>query len=669
MGAVLSKVAAAGSEHLTSPPRARLAFRVGVVGHRPNRLPGDETGQDAIRDLVFAVLEAVRDGVEAFRSEPDATLYDVGPAILRAISPLAEGSDREFAEAAIELGYALCCPMPFPREEYEKDFVGDQAQESASLERFRGILEQAATGPGLSTFELDGARDDEGAAYGAAGRLVLNQSDLLVVVWDGGKPRGDGGTVQTLREAISYHVPVLWIDARAPFGWSLLREAAQLDCLDGESPCALPWSAPDTDGRRLNQAVRDLVCQELRLPTQPPQTERPEENRRHAIAYFQESRPRRNPFFHWKLFRNLLGSGRLTLPAIGVSPFIDQVRQAWPVLASDVASGRDPPPPVMAEVNASLRGHYAWSDKRADLYADAHRSTNIITSLFAALAVFLALAPMAMGWGPGEVALERICILVELFTMGNIVLFLTLSRMRRWHERWLEYRVLAELIRQLRLLLPLGGGRPLPRSPAHLNTYGDPTLSWMYWQIRAIARSVGLPTVSVTPAYVSACVDDIFAIVDGPDYGQLGFHKASHHRSERIHERLHTITLVLFYSTVLSVLAHLALSFVDSERPPVVALGRWLLLISAVAPALGAALANINNQGEFSRLAKRSRAMMEGFAGFRAQLIALRRGPAGEERLPQIAQVTAVARRVTEMMVDENVDWRVVVVDLPHAGG
>jgi hypothetical protein len=52
-------------------------------------------------------------------------------------------------------------------------------------------------------------------AYSVAGRIVLNQSDLLIAVWDGGKPAGGGGTVETLREAVHYHVPALWIDAQA----------------------------------------------------------------------------------------------------------------------------------------------------------------------------------------------------------------------------------------------------------------------------------------------------------------------------------------------------------------------------------------------------------------------------------------------------------------------
>ena len=60
-------------------------------------------------------------------------------------------------------------------------------------------------------------------AYEAAGRVVLNQSDLLVVVWDGGGTGGVGGTLDTLRAAITFNVPAIWIDSRSPHGRRVLR--------------------------------------------------------------------------------------------------------------------------------------------------------------------------------------------------------------------------------------------------------------------------------------------------------------------------------------------------------------------------------------------------------------------------------------------------------------
>ena len=106
----------ADSEPLKHPPHARLTFRVGVVGHRPDRLP---ESADSLKDLqgrIGEILAAVKDSVARFQDHPDGAFYAPGAACLRAISPLAEGSDRMFAEEALRLDFSLCCPTPFAVE-------------------------------------------------------------------------------------------------------------------------------------------------------------------------------------------------------------------------------------------------------------------------------------------------------------------------------------------------------------------------------------------------------------------------------------------------------------------------------------------------------------------------------------------------------------------------
>lgn len=132
--------------------------------------------------------------------------------VLRAISPLAEGTDRVFAEQALALGWDLCCVMPFPQAEYEKDFVGATALEKDSLNRFRSILDEAAQAGRLHCLELDGVRGSSGDnnPYGSGGRVVVGLSDLLIVVWDGDMTQDKiGGTAETLAAAKKAGVPVV----------------------------------------------------------------------------------------------------------------------------------------------------------------------------------------------------------------------------------------------------------------------------------------------------------------------------------------------------------------------------------------------------------------------------------------------------------------------------
>ena len=656
----MAREATIGGTQRSGPPRAAMAFRVGVVGHRPDRLPREPAGLEAIRGRMADILAGVANAMDDFAGCPDARHYSRAAPSLRAVSPLAEGADRMFAEEALRLGYHLGCVMPFAQDVFEEDFRVPQSIAPDALAGFRDLLAEAGRGAGLTTFELDGAREHRAEAYEAAGRVVLNQSDLLVVVWDGGGAGGVGGTLNTLRQAIAFSVPAIWIDSRAPHGCRVLRRPEDLDCLMASGECPAPPSIEQGDDQaRLRADIAELVTDELALPAEAVA------ERSHLDAYQNEERPRVNLAFAWKMFRDLLDQGRLRLPRIRVPDFIDQIADDWPVAKGpEPSAGRS----GVAWINALLRPHYAWSDKLADHYADAHRSAFVRTALFAATAVLLALLPMAAHWKP-RTPLSVADAIVEACVLVFMVGLPLLARHRRWHQRWLEYRILAELIRELRVLIPLGGGRPLPRTPAHLASYGDPTQSWMYWQVRAIARAAGLPDATVNAAYVADQLaylsDFIGAPGEGRDRprGQIGFHHANCERMERIHHRLHRMALLLFVATIVGVALNWFIPLVMLREPNW--LGRWLILISAFFPALGAALASINNQGEFARLQRRSRAMAEGFAALKTRTAGLRDQDAGAT----LAEVTALAAQMAAMMVDENIDWRIVVLDLPHAAG
>jgi hypothetical protein len=75
--------------------------------------------------------------------------------------------------------------------------------------------------------------------------------------------------------------------------------------------------------------------------------------------------------------------------------------------------------------------------------------------------------------------------------------------------------------------------------------------------------------------------------------------------------------------------------------------------------------ASINNQGEFARLQRRSRAMADSLWAVRQQISAL----AAEPEAPQLARITELAAQIAAMMVEENTEWRIVVLDVAHAAG
>jgi hypothetical protein len=90
-----------------------------------------------------------------------------------------------------------------------------------------------------------------------------------------------------------------------------------------------------------------------------------------------------------------------------------------------------------------------------------------------------------------------------------------------------------------------------------------------------------------------------------------------------------------------------------------------MVLFSAFLPALGAALASINNNGEFARLQRRARAMAESLSDVRHRIVNL----AAEHETPALVKLTELADEIASMMVEETTEWRIVVLEVPHSAG
>jgi hypothetical protein len=635
----------------SAPPRPRLAFRLGVVGHRPNRL------QHADLPQLNAVLKELLGGVKAaVEAAWDGELYaerDGRRVVLRALSPLAEGADRLFARQALDLGYSLCCVMPFRQVEYEKDFAAGSAKALAAdaLPCFRGLLADARQGPGLVSYEMDGSRNDESAAYGAAGRVVLNQSDLLVVIWDGQRLGKRGGTEEIFDAAIARGVPVIWIDAQAPHAWQIVDAEHPLPTAE-RGVRATP-SATSEAG-----AIQRAVASLLELPqpvAAPPETSVADrsknEAREHLKAFFGERKPAYSLAMPWGIFQALVGDSRRPSVQLKVPGFERSVEDEWP---------RDRSTPIASVVD-NLRRFYAWPDKLAVLYANRYRSAFLAAFLLAAGAVGMALLA-AVAERKGHHHLEIACIAVELVAICTILLTVSLGRGRRWHERWLEYRVVAELVRHLRLVAPLGGARPLPHIPAHWATYGQPSATWMAWYVRAVERDLGLPAAVVDKDHLRTCLDQLIHVLAG----QVSYHARNAERNGRLESRLHGCGVILLLLTLLACGLHFVADLPEWHRP--LAVMAALAFCCGFFPALGAALAGIANQGEFLRIHKRSQAMRDQLKILLKDIedaaSNLEREPGSLSR-PYSPLVSARASDAARLLVHEVLDWRVVFLDRP----
>ena len=644
------------------PPQAPLALRIGVAGHRPDVSKRPNPDVLATRLAIVEVLKTIqsafagvaRVGASLFvpatnTSQGNCQHY------LRAISSLAEGADQWVADEALKLGFELQCPLPFERAEYRKDFPDPAV--AAEFDRLLGQATAVLELDGKVNVDEYGGRVPDSRAYEACNRAVLNQTDLLVAVWDGQPARGRGGTGQVVEEALQRGIPVIWIPWGTPTRWRLQLPMWHLM----EEPGDITG-----DVGRLTKMVRELLL--------PPEgrscRDRAEDLRE---VYFHEGQKHGN-FQHgcWQLFRSIICGEFFTkkglkdffcLKAFRVGNFIAinkaQAEREWVKKQSVKDALMDHPLPVAVRtwVDKAFLPHYAWANGLSVYYGNLYRSAFLLNFLLGALAVFLALICFAAGI---EDEHQSAFIVGELVVILGIIVLTRIGSHRRWHQRWIDYRTLAERLRLARCTSLFGGGGPQVIHAGHLASYGNPARTWMHWHYRAIERAAGLlavpgpngsPAVQFNKPYLLACQEFWReSLVED----QSSYHKLTRSRLIKLDHRLHRSGDLLFGGTLVACALHLT---VEHDTT----LSNCLTLLCAFLPALGAALAGIRSQGETQRLAQRSEAMEASLRRLEMDLVSL---PIADNQLHS-QRLRECTDRVSDLMIKEMLDWRVVFQDRP----
>jgi hypothetical protein len=563
------------------PPRPRLVLRVGVCGHRPAGLAGADDSR--LRAETRRALSLALEGLAAARSDA----FSDERALLRVVTSLAEGADRLVAEEALALAAVdgpaveLQCPLPFFREEYRKDFS------PPGQTRFDELLAAHAS------LELDGSRADQRAAneaYLTAGRVMLDHADLLVALWDGAPARGQGGTGEVVAEGVHRGLPTIWIHAE--------KDPPHAACLAVKSGGAARCGEPLTELRSVVAAV-----------LQPPAARQGSSHDLRA-AFFAESQPRWTPGFLWRLFRDVVGKGFPGLPSL-------RVRE--------------------------LKGAFGWADGLADYYANLYRSSFLTNYLLGGVAVLFAVLPMALGWTDHEHPMHEshAFVTAELAVILAVLVNTVIGIRRRWHERWIDYRLLAEYLRQIRLLAPLGR-LPVLALPSAGVRPGDARGTWMYWYARAQAREAGLASGRLDAAALASYA----ALLEAHLKDQEEYQESTAKILGRVDRRLARAGLALFVGTLVACALHFRFH------------SAWLTLLSAVLPALGASLAGVRSHAELEIVVRRAEGAREGLARLHAKLS--RRAASTNSR-----GLAAVSEAAAVLMIEDTLSWRLVSESRP----
>ncbi|MEM3260146.1 MAG: hypothetical protein QW533_07165 [Thermoplasmata archaeon] len=112
------------------------------------------------------------------------------------LTPLAEGADRLAAEVAREEGIKYIAPFPLPEDYYKKDFPNTIEKFEELKRDALGYFELPVEGDIQSIKEYGPERDKR---YENVGAYVVKHSQILLALWDGKETGLTGGTSQIVK--------------------------------------------------------------------------------------------------------------------------------------------------------------------------------------------------------------------------------------------------------------------------------------------------------------------------------------------------------------------------------------------------------------------------------------------------------------------------------------
>ncbi len=417
-------------------------FRVGVTGHRPSRLLQLEPV--LLAQQIETVLAEVAKAARSHTSEVRLVL----------VTSLAEGADRIAAHVAHRIGYTLQIPLPMPEDLYEEDFARDATPEAgaASVAEFRALLALAEG----HTLVLPPPENDlhneeqRTPCYVAAGEVLLNGCDLLLAITDDGPSGGPGGAKDTEAKAKERGLPTVRVAALpgAPITFGMHAEPLHALC----------------------SAVHHVLKSKRVLQHQ-------------ERLYRCEQWPKRHPAAAYAMLR-LVAERRFAIPA---------------------RPHHETPVPHLR--SAGLAKYFRWTDTLAIFYGERSRTAALRLQLLATASIIAALMVIALNAsrtvpvclpsvpehtaGGHEFLTPTLALaLAEVGFLVWLVLGVRTSRRGAWHDRWLRYRSIAEQLRCVDILAPLGLSS-IQSTPQNASEHPSAT-ALLPWLVRRIEAELGL---------------------------------------------------------------------------------------------------------------------------------------------------------------------------------
>jgi hypothetical protein len=643
---------------ILAPASPAVRLSLALTGHRESN-----AAFAANRSRIVAQLDRIFRQIDAIAVESADQLGMLAPVRLHSL--LADGTDQIGLALGEQLGWERVAPLPAGRklnlainsqpasaDDARMLLTGSMpadpktATAAAAIRHWYDrcrLFELADSDEALTVQYIDSLENpaDREAAHhfsatlsaqvALAGRIMIEQSDFMIAVWDGRSANLVGGTGHTISAALDRGCPVLRIDPADPAAWHILHAP--------ESLAALP---PSEDREA---ALAELVRRALR----------PGEGgalRSGAESLAAEA---------WHEHSSRLWTGYRRIEAIfggGGQPFRSLVTQFESPDQIAAGSGRsvlaaaaDLPggdPDLPPRIEAEVMRRFAWADGISARLSDAYRGGMTLSFVFSVMAIISGISyePFA---GPEY---KWLFATGEFLLLAAILGIIWLGGSERWHKRWFETRRVAEYFRHAPILLLLGVARPAGRWPKGTDT------SWPEYYARHALRGLGLPQVALTREYLRRAAS---SLLDAHVIAQRDYHRVKAKRLNTVHRRLDKLSERLFQAAIVSV--SLYLSCAAAEALGLVSgdvlrkLGKYTSFFGVVFPTLGAGLAGLRYFGDFERFAAISEVTAEKLDSVHTRIVLLLSAP---DHALSYAQLSELAHAADDIVVSEIENWQAV---------
>lgn len=618
------------------------------------------------------VLQALFDQIESDLAGCDADFSDGALGTTRLLTLACDGTDQIASHQALARSWELVVPLPFGQrlnaaanggpmtaQDARAVLAGKPATDPQVARRIGAInhlsehgklFELADQDEAISALfltSLDYPEDSAaqrqfalaaGTRSALAGRILVEQSDIIIAVWDGKSVADTGGTGHTVATALELGAPVVWINPSHPEEWRILQAPEAL------ADCGSKATRAE-DERLLNTIIRGAVLPEAsKLGGMSSGTAALTNAQWQDHSQLSSHAFRRvEALFGRKSWGRRFGSITQTYERPGAIAR----GSAAPLIAGIDALPDGDPGLSRRIINMVLR-RFAWADGISALLSDRYRSGMTINFLLGAFAIisgimYLPLVGVEQKWRFAT---------VELILLLFVILVTLRGTRQRLHGRWFETRRAAEYLRHSPIMLAMGVARPPGAWPRGTKSF------WPEWYARHSLRAVGLPETRVDKPYLK---NALALLRDRHVMPQRDYHHAKAAELNRVHEGLDHLSGGMFILAVLSVAAYLGLvlaSEMDFIGGDIVGhLAKLFTVLGVALPTLGGALTGIRFFGDFERFAAISEVAAEKLGVVADRIELLQSAPM--DRL-DYRHVSELVHAADEIVFSEIQNWQAV---------